>query len=422
MKKQNRFRNALTPILMAAVFFLIMKYQDTEPFQNVMRFFFNPDASLALPQFWQNYRTIFFGAAALILILYYKPVWLTYRNLVRIYRSSPGEQILPEMPVLQAGYIYQQNQTATLVTFLVDLCRRGVSTLHYTGGDQPWSISRNPGDQSGKTSPSDKQILDILFQSSEKISLKASFSDPNPDVKAAAEKLFKELKEKNRQLYHKKKSTLPGVIFLIVVLAEIPFYIAAQSSQMPAVFVLSLFSAALAAVPAYVISRYFPSYFNEPELPVLIKTVFAFLLFLISHLIMFSGRYNLVPWWSIALFPDLAAIIITAVYKVPLLPENHILLQQIIGYRRFINRPDYLLREEDLPWTLALGLYTGFFNKAFRYGEKTLPEWIHSEEEKDLPSLIKLLHQTLPVQVDQAVNGMMKSRSTLVNRDISKRY
>ncbi len=416
MKKQNRFRNSLTPALMVVVFFLIMKYQDTEPFQNVMRFFFNPDASLALPQFWQNYRTIFFGAAALILIIYYKPVWLTYRNLVQIYRSSPGEQNLPEMPVLQAGYLYQQNQTATLVTFLVDLCRRGVSTLHYTGGDQPWSISRNPGDSS------DKKILDILFQSSEKVSLKASFSDPNPDVKAAAEELFKELKDKNSPLFQKKKSTLPGVIFLLVVLAEIPFYIAAQSSQMPAVFVLSLFSAALAAVPAYVISNNFPSYFNEPELPVFIKTAFAFLLFLISHIIMFSGRYNLVPWWSIALFPDLAAIIITAVYKAPLLPENHILLQQIIGYRRFINRPDYLLREEDLPWTLALGLYTGFFKKTFSYGEKTLPEWIDSEEEKDLPSLIKLLHQTLPVQVDQAVNGMMKSRSSLANRDISKRY
>jgi len=54
MKKQNRFRNSLTPALMVVVFFLIMKYQDTEPFQNVMRFFFNPDASLALPQFWQN--------------------------------------------------------------------------------------------------------------------------------------------------------------------------------------------------------------------------------------------------------------------------------------------------------------------------------------------------------------------------------
>jgi hypothetical protein len=273
-----------------------------------------------------------------------------------------------------------------MVVFLVDLCRRGFAVLHYNGGNQPWSISRRPGDSPEKISSTEKRILDILFRSGETVRLKARVSDPNPDVKEAAEELFEELKENSKPLYRKNRSPLPAVLFLLIVLAEIPFFIAGQPAQMPAAFALVLVSALLAAVLAYIISSDFPAWFNKPELTVFIKLVSAILIFLIVHLILFSGGRRIAAWWSIALFPDLAAFIITAVYKVPLLPENHVLLQQIIGYRKSLNRPEHLIREEE-----------------------TLPEWIHTEKENDTLSLVKLLHQTLPGLVSQAINGIFKS-------------
>ncbi len=51
MKKQTGFKKLFPVSVMALVFYLIMKYQDTEVFQNTMRFLFNPDTSLALPAF-----------------------------------------------------------------------------------------------------------------------------------------------------------------------------------------------------------------------------------------------------------------------------------------------------------------------------------------------------------------------------------
>ena len=427
MKKQTGFKKLFPVSVMALVFYLIMKYQDTEVFQNTMRFLFNPDASLALPAFWQDYRMLFLGAAAGLVMLYYKPVWLAYRNLSRVYKKGTQRQDKPDLPVLQASYLYRQDQTMGLVTLLIDLCRRGVLTLNYAGGEFPWSVSRKT-DNSDKTdselNTSEKKIIEILLQNKATIPLKASLSDPEPDVQEAAEELFREIKNNNHQISH-RKSLFPALIFLLIVIGEIPFFVAGLSSQMPAIFVIALFSAAITAVPATVITADFPVYSNEPELPAFIKLLFALLLLLVSHLIMFSNRYGLAPWWSFAMYPDLAVIIIVSVYKVPLLPENPALLQQIISYRKFLNHHDYRTKAEDLPWTLALGLHTGLLNNSFIYGEETVPEWIHLEIPEgttDVQSLMKLLHQTLPVQVNQAINGRMKSKSSLVNRDISKRY
>ena len=124
MKKQSGFRKLAAPLILITIFLLIMKYQDTSAFQNAMKFLFNPDKDMALPDFWQSNRLSFLATATLVLLFYYKPVWLTYRDLTRIYRSAPGEQNKPDLPVLQAGYFYHQDQTTSMVVFLIDLCRR----------------------------------------------------------------------------------------------------------------------------------------------------------------------------------------------------------------------------------------------------------------------------------------------------------
>jgi len=425
MKNEHPFKKILTLAIMLSAFYFVMKYQDTDSFQNAMKFLIDPDADMALPLFWQNNRMLFFGIAILIVLYYYKPVWLTYRSLIGVYRKGSEQQKEPDVSVLQGSYFYQQDKTVSLMTFLIDLCRRGVLILSYAGRKQLWSISRVSGTMEGKMESSEIEIVDKLFQNRKKIKMKASLSDPDPDVRQAAEELFKKLKEDNRQFSREKKSLMPVVVFFLAVSAELPFYIASQSSQMPAVFFITLVSAVLAAIPAYVFYKDFPAYFNEPELPVFIKLFIAFVVVLISLLYIFSNRHGIAPYWSIALYPDLAAVIMVSVYTVPMLPKDHHLLQQIIGYRRFLYYHDYPIKEENLLWSLALGLHTGFIKNTFVYEEETVPEWIHledSEEEIGVQKLMKRLYQALPVQISQAVNGEVRFNNSTSNRDVSKRF
>ncbi len=150
---------------------------------------------------------LFLGAAAGLVMLYYKPVWLAYRNLSRVYKKGTQRQDKPDLPVLQASYLYRQDQTMGLVTLLIDLCRRGVLTLNYAGGEFPWSVSRKT-DNSDKTdselNTTEKKIIEILLQNKATIPLKASLSDPEPDVQEAAEELFREIKNNNHQISHRK--------------------------------------------------------------------------------------------------------------------------------------------------------------------------------------------------------------------------
>ena len=105
----------------------------------------------------------------------------------------------------------------------------------------------------------------------------------------------------------------------------------------------------------------------------------------------------------------------------PLLPKNTVLLRRIIGYAKHLSSNGRLIREEDLPWTLGLGVYSDFIAEGFYYDGGAVPEWLSTSDD-DVQSLMKRLHQTLPQQLSEAVWGKMDSKNRLTNAGSGWRY
>ncbi len=179
MKRGGGRSNFLFPAIIGLFFFAVLKYQDTAFFQSMMDFLFNPNADLALPPFWQENRVLFMGGALLFLVMYYRPIWLSYKQLIRIYRESPETDEKPSEPILQSSYLYRQDKVLCLAAWVMDLCTRGALTLTHTKGANPWSIGRGTARD---LKPFENQLIDNLFQNGESVCLKASFSDPDHDV------------------------------------------------------------------------------------------------------------------------------------------------------------------------------------------------------------------------------------------------
>ena len=129
--KCRNIQSMLITAVMVCVSYVVLKYNDTEAFQAAMKFLFNPDAGMALPIFWQDNRMVIIGCIVGVLFFYYNPILFTYKKFIQIHRDSPERSDKPSIPALQASYHYQQDQTRCAVTWLIDLCCRGVLSLHY---------------------------------------------------------------------------------------------------------------------------------------------------------------------------------------------------------------------------------------------------------------------------------------------------
>ncbi len=417
MKKGGGRSNFLFPAILGLSFFAVLKYQDTAFFQAVMDFLFNPNAELALPPFWQENRVLLMGALLLFLAVYYRPVWLSYKNLIWIYRESPETDEKPSQPVLQSSYLYRQDQVLCLAAWIMDLCVRGALTLVYKKSANPWSVGRGTVRE---LEPFERQLIDTLFRNGETVCLKASFSDPDPNVGEVAGQLFGDIKEHDHLSIHQKTSTLPAWFVLVAFLVEIPFFVAAQSVKTPGTLIITLFSAAFAAVPVYVLCDQLPVFFSESRILAYLKLIAATLFSLFGHWLLLTGPAT-GSYWATGLYPDLAMALIVAVYKVPLLPKNTVLLTRIIGYAKHLGSKGRLIREEDLPWTLGLGVYSDFIAEGFYYDGGAVPEWLSTSDE-DVQSLMKRLHQTLPQQLSEAVWGKMDSKNRLSTAGSGRHY
>jgi hypothetical protein len=413
-KNRSKF---LFPAILGLFFFAVMKYQDTAIFQSIMDFLFNPDAGLALPPIWQENRMLFMGGALLFLVMYYRPIWLSYKQLIRIYRESPETDEKPSQPILQSSYLYRQDKVLCLAAWVMDLCTRGTLTLSHTKGANPWSIGRGPARD---LKPFDLQLVDTLFRNGETVRLKTSFSDPDPDVVEVAGLLYGNIKEHDHLSFRQKISTLPAWFVLVVFFVEIPFFIAAQGAKTPGTLIITLFSSAFAAVPVYVFCDQLPVFFSESRILAYLKFGAAFFFSLFAHWLLLTGPAT-ASYWATGLYPGLVMAMIVAVYKVPLLPKNTVLLTGIIGYAKHLSSKGRLIREEDLPWTLGLGVYSDFIAEGFYYDGGTVPEWLSAPDE-DVQPLMKRLHQTLPQQLSEAVYGEMDSKSRLTTSGSGWRY
>jgi len=366
-----------------------------------MKFLFNPDEDLALPLFWQENRMVLLGGLVIALLAYCKPTWNSYKNLIQIYRESGVNSRKPAISPLVASYIYNQGKVTCMTAWLVDLCCRRALSLRYRKKLHPWSLRRKRG---SKVDDTNKELLNILFRNSDIVQLKASFSDPDPDVKETAEKLYKATVENNNQVFHNRQSGLPGWILLFGLISEIPFYIASQSSNLVATLPVTLFSTAICVAPVYVICAFLPQFFNGPRITAFAMLTLSLLFALFGQFLIFSSA-STASYWSAAFFPNIAAAIITMVYQAPLLPKDNFLLPQIIDYQKHLAEDGYQIQEEDIPWTLGLGVHADIIERSFRYGGRSMPEWLLRSSEDDVQVLMKMLHQTFATDVNRAING-----------------
>jgi hypothetical protein len=408
MIKKRNYQGKLIVVVMVLVHFLTLKYHNTDAFQASMKFLFNPDASLALPIYWQENRMLFLGALVVALFLCYLPVWSSYKNLIQIYRHSPEKKSKPSLSALQGSYFYRQNKTMCLLTWLIDLCRRNALSLHYEKGVYPWSVSRVPR---SKGSLFEQQLLDILFQEKDQIPLKASFSDPEPNVKEVAEKLYVFIKAENSHFFQPQKSSLLAWLVLFGLVAEIPFFVAGQASMTPGTLVFTLFSATIISGPIYVFCDELPLFFSELKIISYFKLIAASMFVLFGQWLLFTSNVA-ASYWATALYPNLVVVLIVMVHKVPFLPKSNFMLSQIIGYQKYLGHDGYQIKEEDLPWTMGLGVHTDIIANPLCYGEQEMPEWIQTNED-DVQFLVKTLHQTLGPHLSKAINGEMKSKKDL---------
>ncbi len=392
---------------------LVLKYQDTDLFQSCMKFLFNPDNSIALPPFWQEYRLLIMGLLFLALLVYYRPLYGSCRDLVALYKNSPADDLRPELSVIEAAWLYRRSKAQCLVAWIIEHCSRGALLLEYRKGMNPWYLRRGP---TPPVEAVDQQRIEALFQNGESLRLYAPLSEPEPQVQQLADQLAGEIWSADTLEITKRPSSLPAWLIFLVMLAEIPFFMASQSHAMPATLVVTLFSAALCGLIAYVVCDQFPVFFSESRVLAWIKLAVVGLFAFFGHWIMLHGGTS-ISWSATMLFPDLVSVLIVIVYRLPPLPKNTEVLRRIIGYTKFLSAESHMIREEELPWSLGLGLYGDLIEAHFYYEATSLPAWLHNETGEELQALMSLLHQTLAQQVNIAVYGEMDSKSRLSTGD-----
>ncbi len=418
MEKKAKYRNKL--IVAAIIFglYLINKYQHTEAFQSTMNSLFNLDVGVAVPPFWQNNRMLSLGVLIVALSFYYKPIWYAYKHLIQTYRNSLESSHKPPLSPLQACYFYQQDQIRCVVTWLIDLCRQGALSLYYKKGFYPWSISR--GSISG-LNDLDQHLVEILFQEGNRVHLKASFSKPNPHIKESANKLYKNIESENSHFFRARKSNRPAWFLFFALIVEALFCTAIPGSEIIVVTITALFSAGLLAVTAFFFIIMLPSLLTGPRGTAVIVMTVVTTIALFGHWILFFLPDIKVPYLTTAMYPSLVATIAVIVKCSPLMPDNSSSLLQIIAYKKYLGRDNHRVTEEDLPWTLGLGVHGDIIESAFYYDGQTTPEWIKSKED-DVQGLMRSLHQTLYRCVKDATFGESRSHRSLSGGGRGEKY
>jgi len=411
----------LNKLIIAAIIvglYFVNKYQHTGEIQSTMESLFNLDADISMPSFWQDYRMLIMGGLVAALFVYYKPIWDAYKRLIQIYRESLESSQKPSVSPLQASYHYQQDQTRCVLTWLIDLCRQGALSLRYKKGFYPWSVRR--GSISG-LNDLDQQLFEILFQEGNRVHLKASFSEPNPHVKKAADKLYKNIETENSHFFRAKKSSRPAWFLFSALIVEVLFSTVGPGYEIPKVIIVTLLSSGFLALVAFFFIYMLPSLLNGPRGTAIIAISGASVIALFAHVILFGVSGLKVPYLTTALFPSLVAVVGVMVKKSPLMPETSSSLSQIVGYKKYLNMNGHQVKEEDLLWTLGLGVHADIIERSFHYAGQTAPEWIKSKEE-DVQTLMKSLHQALYRSVKEAIFGEMESNSRLGGGDRGHKF
>lgn len=404
MKKENKFSRFSVWVTFGLILYIVFTYQDTDTFQSVMKFLFNPGSEYTLPVFWQENRIFLSAMVLLLLILYMLPTFNTFKKSIQLYQNSTATEKKPTVSILQACYTYQQDKVTCMTAWIIDMCRQGIVSLQYDKTMDPserWAVHKI---KDHNIEYQNKALMDILFRENDTVRMKAFMHDPNPSVEETTDTLYASIQEKYRLFFVERQSTLPVWIVLFFLLAEIPFYMASTGENIPATLPITLFAIALFIIPVYVLCKFLPAFFNGPKVTAYSMFVFSILFSCFGLWMLYSETHTL-SYWTTAFFPSITAAILVLIYQSPLLQKNNRLLSQILGYRKYLAKDGYVVQEEDLPWTLALGVHSDIFDNAFQYVNTPIPQWIQNHTKEDTQTLMKALHRTLQIAVNEAVNG-----------------
>ncbi len=397
------------------IFYLILIYHDTELFQNALKFLFNPDKSVALPEFIQDYRMIIIGTLFLILVFSYKSIWISCKLLIKTYKECPENPRKPALSVHHLTYLYSPDKGRSFLVWIIELCQQGILSLHFKKGDfHPWSIKREKNEN--KLSPFDQQLVSSLFEENDTLPLMPSLSNPNPIVEIVASKLYKHIKSETAHFSLPKKSSLPAWFLYFILIFEIPFYNALYPNN-PGMIIFVLFSTIFFAAPFYVFARQLPALVTGSILSrIMLAGIVIFAL--IPQFFIFDKPD--LSYFSTAFVPGLTAGLIVLIYNFPLSLKDNLLLSQIIGYKKYLSKDTSPFGENDILWTLGLDIHSDLIGETFRYKETKTPHWFKSQKE-DVQFLMKMLHQTFYQSINKTIFGEMKSGSSLYgSRDLGR--
>ncbi len=405
MKNKTRLLNNLILGGMGLLVYLILKYQDTTEFKDVMRFLLSPKSEQALPQIWQDYRILVIVGVFLLVLFYYKSVFLGYLRFSKILQGSVVLDVRPKIPLMQAAYYFQQDKTRCLLAWIMELCDQGGLTLHYVKGAYPWALGF---DGAAKISSVDRERIKALFTGGDSVMLKAWMKGSNTELQSLAYELYDKVKQKGKGQGRSTKSSWLAWLILIGMIAEIPFFSASLEGEHVALLPMVVFATLLTSIPAYAFSYAYSLLFTELRLTGYFMIAVSFMFPLIGIAVIFSASRFSGLYLSAALFPGLALSLIILVMKQPILPQDESMLAQIFGYRKYLAREGYRIREEDLPWTISLGVHSDIIANDFSYAEQNFPNWLKTVD-PNVQVVMESLHQSLQPALNDAVNGEMKS-------------
>lgn len=398
-------KNFIQGAVLLAIAYFIFIYNDTDEFQSIMKFIFG-SASYSPTENWVEDRELFLSGIIILLLFYYQSVWRSYGKLIEVYRNSPLTSTKPSLSAQQASYLYLQNNSLNLSTWLVELCLSGVLTLHYKKGVDPWSISRNSWKL--PASESDKKLLDIMFKNEEIKAIKDFSYDPDPQFEQVSKTLYKKIKKDNQHLLQKKNSSFIAWLLVILFICELPF-INTLYPDSPGLVAIGIMLSLSTGFAVYAICYQLPSFYNNKKASAYLLISIAIIITGVFH---WGGLdiYDSVPWFPTYIFVEIMVVIAVAVYAIPQLPDSIYLLSQVVGYQKYLQETKNPLKEDDIPWIIGLDTISVFSSIQVDFKDNTLPEWLKSEEH-DVKKLMQIFHETFTTSVNSAINGKNKSSS-----------
>ena len=398
-------KNFLQGMILIAIASFIFIYNDTDEFQNVMKFIFGY-SPYSPPAYWLENRLFIMGVLCILLILLYQSKWSAYKQLIRIYKNSPIMSTKPPLSAQQASYIYLKNDALCVSVWLIELCQSGVLNLHYQKNLNLWTVSRNIGML--PASDFDKKLLTDLFKDNDVKKIDDVLYDPDPQFEHLSKTLINEIKSNTNHIMQTKTTSFFGWMILIVFLIELSFFNSLTPNNPGLMAIATMMSLSTAAL-IYTFCSHLPSFFTGNQGMPFVHVV---MLLIITIAIHWGGLeiHHSVPYLSTYFYPDMVAAIAVAAAGMPSLPKEPFLLSQIIGYLKHLEAMKPPFRESDLAWIIGLDAVFIFSYLKINFKDNRKPNWLKNNEE-DVHKLIQILHGTLVTDVNHAINGRPRKSS-----------